>query len=319
MEDEVDRRIGARSFARLLGDWRPPGRARVDRGARRPGAPARARRRLPLQMRMPAERELAAALGVSRTTVAAAYEALRRPGIAAQPARRGQLDAAAARDAGRGGHAVLPHGTAPGIDLAHAALAAPVDRLRAAAAAAGRRGPRRAPLRARLRPARPPGAARRDRRPVHRAGPAHPPGPGAGHRRGAGRVRARARHAHHARATGCSSSTRPTPTRSTPCAPAARGRCRCRWASAPPDRRVGPGPASPPGARRRAAAGLRHPRLPEPDRRRCSTARDANGWSRWPAARARPLLIDETLAELTLDGSSRRRSPRSAARTRPTC
>jgi DNA-binding FadR family transcriptional regulator len=71
--EEIDRRIGARSAARLLGDWRPPdGRGLTDALADRvrllilDG-------RLPLQTRMPAERELAAALGVSRTTVAAAY------------------------------------------------------------------------------------------------------------------------------------------------------------------------------------------------------------------------------------------------------
>src|SRR5689334_2567814 len=77
MADDVDRRIGARSFARMLGDWRPPG------GRGLTAALADRVRllvldgRLPLQMRVPAERELASALDVSRTTVAAAYEALR--------------------------------------------------------------------------------------------------------------------------------------------------------------------------------------------------------------------------------------------------
>ena len=37
--------------------------------------------RLPLQTRVPAERELAAALDVSRTTVATAYDALRDAGV----------------------------------------------------------------------------------------------------------------------------------------------------------------------------------------------------------------------------------------------
>ena len=79
--DDVDRRIGARSFARLLGDWRPAG------GRGLTAALADRVRllvldgRLPLQMRVPAERELAVALDVSRTTVAAAYEALRSAGI----------------------------------------------------------------------------------------------------------------------------------------------------------------------------------------------------------------------------------------------
>jgi hypothetical protein len=76
--DDIDRRIGAHSFARLLGDWRPPG----GRGL----SAALADRvrllvldgRLPLQTRVPAERELATVLDLSRTTVAAAYETLRR-------------------------------------------------------------------------------------------------------------------------------------------------------------------------------------------------------------------------------------------------
>ena len=57
--DDIDRRIGARSFARLLGDWRPPG------GRGLTAALADRVRllvldgRLPLQTRVPAERELA--------------------------------------------------------------------------------------------------------------------------------------------------------------------------------------------------------------------------------------------------------------------
>ena len=75
--DGIERRISARSFARLLGDWRPPdGRGLADaltdqiRLLVLDG-------RLGLQTRLPAERELAAALQLSRTTVAACYEALR--------------------------------------------------------------------------------------------------------------------------------------------------------------------------------------------------------------------------------------------------
>ena len=73
----IERRISARSFARLLGDWRPPdGRGLADaltdqiRLLVLDG-------RLGLQTRLPAERELAAALQLSRTTVAACYDALR--------------------------------------------------------------------------------------------------------------------------------------------------------------------------------------------------------------------------------------------------
>jgi DNA-binding FadR family transcriptional regulator len=97
MADDVDRRIGARSFARLLGDWRPPG------GRGLTAALADRVRllvldgRLPLQMRVPAERELAAALDISRTTVAGAYETLRRPGIVHSRRGAGGWTRAAAR------------------------------------------------------------------------------------------------------------------------------------------------------------------------------------------------------------------------------
>ena len=135
--EEIDRRIGARSVARLLGDWRPPdGRGLTDALADRVRLLV-LDGRLPLQTRMPAERELAAALEVSRTTVAAAYEALRERGHAAQQARRGQLDPARPAHAGRARHTVLPAAApTPGIDLAHAALAAPIPAVRAATAAA---------------------------------------------------------------------------------------------------------------------------------------------------------------------------------------
>ncbi len=134
MADDVDRRIGARSFARLLGDWRPPG------GRGLTAALADRVRllvldgRLPLQMRVPAERELAAALDVSRTTVAAAYETLRDAGILHSrrgagswtqlPPMTGRADASSP---------FSPHGDRTLFDLAHASLPAPAAELRAAA------------------------------------------------------------------------------------------------------------------------------------------------------------------------------------------
>src|SRR5213083_527823 len=72
-------------LARLLGEWRSSGPAYV--------ALARALRllvldgRLPLRTRLPGERELAEALGVSRTTATAAYAELREEGFLAS--RRG--------------------------------------------------------------------------------------------------------------------------------------------------------------------------------------------------------------------------------------
>lgn len=136
---DIERRIGARSFARLLGDWRPPDGKRL--------AVALADRirllvldgRLPLQTRLPAERELAAAIEVSRTTVASSYEALRDAGVLRS--RRGagswtQLPAAQPDDAGPAPFS--PVGDTALYDLAHAAPAAPAEALRAAAAAAVR-------------------------------------------------------------------------------------------------------------------------------------------------------------------------------------
>ena len=134
---DLDRRIGARSFARMLGDWRPP----QDRGL----ADALADRvrllvldgRLPLQTRVPAERELAVELEVSRTTVAGAYDALRAAGVLRS--RRGAGSWTQLPDGPTGPVApspFSPHGDRTLFDLAHAALPAPSDALRRAAAGA---------------------------------------------------------------------------------------------------------------------------------------------------------------------------------------
>ena len=187
--EEIDRRIGARSVARLLGEWRPPGRARAHRRARRPRAPAHPRRQAPAAD--PHARRARAggrARGEPHDGRGGLRSAARR-GHAAQQARRGQLDPARPAHAGRARHTVLPER----YDAGHRPRARRARRADPGGARGHRRGrprPGRAALRARLRPARPPGAARRDRRPVHRARPADPAGPGAGHLRGAARVRA---------------------------------------------------------------------------------------------------------------------------------
>src|SRR3954447_20584205 len=77
----TDRGLSGPHLARLLGEWRSGGPAYA--------ALARAVRllildgRLPLRTRVPGERELAEALGVSRTTATAAYAALRDEGYLA--------------------------------------------------------------------------------------------------------------------------------------------------------------------------------------------------------------------------------------------
>ncbi|GAA4547833.1 PLP-dependent aminotransferase family protein [Pseudonocardia xishanensis] len=139
--DHATRRIGSGSFARLLGTWRPPD----DRGL----AVALADRvrllvldgRLPIGTRVPAERELAGALDVSRTTVAAAYETLRADGYL--ESRRGagswtRVPATAVTEPDA--YAVeTPFSPLTGgglTDLAHAAPAAPTDAIRKATVAA---------------------------------------------------------------------------------------------------------------------------------------------------------------------------------------
>ncbi|WP_308257619.1 PLP-dependent aminotransferase family protein [Pseudonocardia lacus] len=134
---DLDRRIGAHSFARLLGEWRPPD----GRGL----ASALADRvrllvldgRLPLQTRIPPERELAAALGVSRTTVAAAYDTLREAAVL--HSRRGAGSWTRLPPDPAGGSDVsplFPQADRDLLDLAHAALPAPGAAMRRAAAAA---------------------------------------------------------------------------------------------------------------------------------------------------------------------------------------
>ncbi len=140
--DGIERRISARSFARLLGDWRPPdGRGLADaltdqiRLLVLDG-------RLGLQTRLPAERELAAALQLSRTTVAACYEALRDAQVLRSRRGAGSWTQLPPELAGAGPVSpFFPLGSGPGsanslLDLAHAARPAPSAEIRRAAAAA---------------------------------------------------------------------------------------------------------------------------------------------------------------------------------------
>ncbi|MEU7583770.1 PLP-dependent aminotransferase family protein [Streptomyces sp. NPDC041068] len=129
----VDRRLGSRQLAALLTGTagEHPGYRALAHGVRTLLLDGR----IPLHTRLPAERELAAALSVSRATVTAAYDVLREGGYALS--RRGA-----------GTWTELPEGQRPSnvaafpagndlIELASAAPGAPEPELMAALAAAG--------------------------------------------------------------------------------------------------------------------------------------------------------------------------------------
>ncbi|MFD1829356.1 PLP-dependent aminotransferase family protein [Streptomyces desertarenae] len=130
--------VGAPQLARLLAPQRAaePAGGRAGAGARRvPAYRALAdgvrllvlEGRIPVATRLPAERELAAALAVSRTTVAAAYEALRADGFLASRRGAGSWTALpAGNPLPSGGLDPLPPEAAGSvIDLGCAALPAP--------------------------------------------------------------------------------------------------------------------------------------------------------------------------------------------------
>ncbi|GAA2467021.1 PLP-dependent aminotransferase family protein [Winogradskya humida] len=134
-------------LARLLGQWHSlPGRHRSPDYAALAGAVRGllSDGRLPLGVRLPAERELAESLSVSRTTVTAAYRSLRESGHLTS--RRG----AGSWTTLPNGHRVATSGLwtpvddlgIDMIDLGVAALAAPVELVPAARAAAAEDLPR---------------------------------------------------------------------------------------------------------------------------------------------------------------------------------
>src|SRR3954447_20593275 len=137
-----DRGLSGPHLARLIGAWR----------SARPGYVALAAAirllvldgRLPLRTRLPGERELAAALGVSRTTAAAAYASLRDEGFLISRRGAGSWTSLPAdRRAAAPGDEAPPEGDV--IDLSAAATAAPEGALHRALAAATAELPRHLP------------------------------------------------------------------------------------------------------------------------------------------------------------------------------
>jgi DNA-binding transcriptional MocR family regulator len=119
----ASRRLGPRELVRLLGPWPAAGRPAYLTLA------ARVRLlvldgRVPVGVRLPPERELAATLGLSRTTVTATYEALRASGHAVSRQGSGTWTALPARDGQvpAWGPEQVPAGV---LDLVHAAPSAP--------------------------------------------------------------------------------------------------------------------------------------------------------------------------------------------------
>ncbi|GAA1176236.1 PLP-dependent aminotransferase family protein [Streptomyces hebeiensis] len=126
--------VGAAQLARQLLAQRP--RPAAGPGARRPPAYRTLadgirllvlEGRVPVAARLPAERELAAALGVSRTTVAAAYEALRGEGFLQSRRGAGSWTAVPAGNPlpARGLEPLPPESLGSVIDLGTASLPAP--------------------------------------------------------------------------------------------------------------------------------------------------------------------------------------------------
>ncbi len=135
----MTRVLGARSLARDLGSWQ-------EESGRRPAYRALADGirllvhdgRVPLGVALPSERELAAVLELSRTTITSSYSVLRDEGylISRQGSRSTVALPAGARPNGLMFRSHQPGPSGPVVDLSYAAMAAPAAQVELAYASA---------------------------------------------------------------------------------------------------------------------------------------------------------------------------------------
>lgn len=132
-----DRHVSGRALAKHLGEWRS-----ADAGSRTGSAYLELAERikllvldgrLPMNTRLPAERELAATLELSRTTVSAGYDQLRESGFLRSRRGSGSWTTLPEGPVQREFSAFAPASPSspdnPAIDLAYAALPAPTEHL----------------------------------------------------------------------------------------------------------------------------------------------------------------------------------------------
>ena len=136
---DSDRHVSGRVLAKHLGEWRA-----TDAGVAYQELAERIKLlvldgRLPLHTRLPAERELAVALQVSRTTIAAGYDQLRDGGFLHSRRGSGSWTTMPDGPVERRSTAFAPSADTAAIDLAYAALPAPTEQLIRSLAVAGER------------------------------------------------------------------------------------------------------------------------------------------------------------------------------------
>lgn len=120
----TSRKIGASSLARLMAGWQAEGgRQPAYRQLQQALRLLILDGRLPIGIRLPGERQLAAQIGVSRTTVAAAYGELRQLGFASSRHGSGTVS----RLPGEGRKAEPATADSEGIEFSIAALPAPKE------------------------------------------------------------------------------------------------------------------------------------------------------------------------------------------------